>query len=154
MNIRKAEHADKDVVLALLDEFRSDCIEQITGKPTESNTARTAGAKIFESLLSRSDYGILLLIDDSTEVVGIVTGYLCPMLRSGQMRAEVEEFFIKKHHRGKDNASLLMNAFFDWCKSHNVQKINLESDNQLERAHGFYKKYGFETTAKRFSKKV
>lgn len=152
MNVRRPELKDKNVILALLDEFRTDCIEQITGKPAESHTARTDGSKIFETLLSRSDYCIFLLEDSNLEAVGIITGYLCPMLRSGQMRAEVEEFFIRKTNRGNGNAELLMNTFFDWCKSHNVQKINLESDNQLERAHGFYKKFRFENKAQRFVK--
>lgn len=75
------------------------------------------------------------------------------MLRNGAMRAEVEEFFVMKNNRESGNAALLMDAFFEWCKEHNVQKINLESDNELQRAHKFYEKYGFETRAKRFSKK-
>jgi GNAT superfamily N-acetyltransferase len=154
MVARKAELSDRDAVLNLLDEFRADCIEQITGKPGESKSARTGGLKIFEKLLSRSDYCVLLLVDESSASVGIITGYLCPMLRNGEMRAEVEEFFIKKNYRGKDNAKLLMNAFITWCQSHNVKKVNLESEIGLIRAQAFYKKYGFETKAQRFIKKL
>ena len=47
-----------------------------------------------------------------------------------------------------------MDAFFDWCKSKGVVKVNLESDNDLHRAHSFYKKYGFESKAQRFVKKL
>lgn len=47
-----------------------------------------------------------------------------------------------------------MDAFFEWCESNGAVKVNLESDNELERAHGFYKKYGFESKAKRFVKKL
>lgn len=154
MIVRKAKSVDKDVILELLDEFRTDCIEQITGKPAKSNTARNGGTKVFETLLSRSDYNILLLIDSTSEVVGIITGYLCPMLRSGKLRAEVEEFFVKKKSRGNGNAKMLMDAFVSWCKSQDVQKINIESENGLYRAHSFYKKYGFETKAQRFIKKI
>lgn len=154
MMTRPAKSNDKDVVLKLLDEFRTDCIEQITGKPGLSNTARTGGTKVFDILLSRSDYHILLLIDSNSEVVGIITGYLCPMLRSGKMRAEVEEFYVKKKSRGNGNANMLMDAFIFWCKSHDVQKVNIESENDLRRAHGFYKKYGFEIKAQRFVKKL
>lgn len=152
--VRNAKLADKDTVLELLDEFRVDCTEQITGKTVESNSARIGGNKVYKSLLSRPDYCILLLVSPSSEVVGIITGYMCPMLRSGEMRAEVEEFFIKKENRGNNNAKKLMDAFFDWCKLHNVQKVNLESDNYLHRAHSFYIKYGFEIKAKRFVKKL
>lgn len=154
MTIRKPTIADKQTVLSLLDEFRADCIEQLTGQPGESDTARNGGSKIYEALLSRTDYGIFLLANDSSEIVGIITGYLCPMLRSGEMRAEVEEFFVQKAHRGNGNAKMLMNAFFDWCKENKVQKVNLESDNQLKPAHKFYEKYGFETKAQRFVKKL
>jgi GNAT superfamily N-acetyltransferase len=154
MLIRPANLTDKDTILSLLDEFRADCMEQATGQPAESHSARTKGATIFETLLARSDYALFLLTDENSQVVGIITGYLCPMLRSGQMRAEVEEFFIKKENRGGENAKLLMDAFFEWCQTNHVQKVNLESDNALHRAHGFYTKYGFETKAVRFVKKL
>lgn len=155
MIIRKAELSDKNSVLELLDEFRADCIEQITGQPAESDTARIGGVAMFETLLGRADYCLLLLVDSATsKVVGIITGYLCPMLRSGEVRAEVEEFFVKKEFRGQESAKELMDAFFAWCQVKQVTKVNLESDNQLHRAHGFYKKYGFETKAQRFIKKL
>jgi ribosomal protein S18 acetylase RimI-like enzyme len=154
MTIRPAKLSDKAAILNILDEFRSDCIEQITGKPGESNSARTDGVKVFEKLLTNPDYCIRLLVSGSSEIVGIITGYLCPLLRSGQVRAEVEEFYVKKEYRGQDNAEKLMDAFFAWCQSKNVIKVNLESENQLHRAHGFYKKYGFESKAVRFVKKI
>ncbi|EKE05894.1 MAG: hypothetical protein ACD_19C00164G0002 [uncultured bacterium] len=154
MNIRPAKITDKETVLAILDEFRADCMEQTTGKPGESNSARTEGAKVYESLLARDDYALLLLEDEDSKIVGIITGYLCPMMRNGGVRAEVEEFFVQKNSRGNGNAKLLMDAFFEWAKSHNAQKVNLESDNDLKRAHGFYTRYGFETKAQRFVKKT
>ncbi|MFA5894806.1 MAG: GNAT family N-acetyltransferase [Candidatus Shapirobacteria bacterium] len=154
MNIRPATQIDKETVLAILDEFRSDCIEQATGKPGESNSARTEGAKVYESLLARNDYGIFVLENETSKIVGIITGYLCPMMRNGGVRAEVEEFFVQKTSRGNGNAKMLMDAFFEWAKSKNAQKVNLESDNDLKRAHGFYTKYGFEMKAQRFVKKL
>ena len=94
------------------------------------------------------------MINPDSKVVGILTGYLCPMLRNGKVRAEVEEFFVQKEYRGNGNAQKLMDAFFEWCKANNVQKVNLESENELKRAHSFYKNYGFETQAQRFVKKL
>jgi GNAT superfamily N-acetyltransferase len=154
MTIRNANISDKEEVLHLLDEFRADCMTQITGKECSSKTAITQGVDIYDALLERQDYCIKLLLDDTEIVVGIITGYLCPVLRSGEMRAEVEEFFIKSEFRGKSNATNLMDAFFDWCKDKNVKKVNLESDIDLHRAHSFYKKYGFEIKAQRFVKKL
>ena len=154
MTVRSATPSDQAAVLTLLDEFRSDCIQQITGQIQESNTAREGGTTVYKSLLSRPDYCILLLENEHRELVGIITGYLCPMLRNGGVRAEVEEFFVQQASRGNQNATKLMDAFFHWAKSHHVQKINLESDNELKRAHTFYTKYGFETNAQRFVKKI
>jgi len=154
MRVRRATLKDKTTVLELLDEFRVDCIEQITGNSGQSYTARTGGSRMYDSLLARNDYCIYLLINSDSIAVGIITGYLCPMLRSGEMRVEVEEFFVKKEYRGNNNAYKLMDRFFVWCKSQNVTKINLESDNNLHRAHNFYRKYGFECNAQRFSKKL
>jgi GNAT superfamily N-acetyltransferase len=105
-------------------------------------------------LLLRTDYCILLLESEDSKIVGIITGYLCPMLRNGRVRAEIEEFFVQKENRGKGDAQRLMDGFFDWAKSHSAQKVNLESDNELQRAHSFYLKCGFETKAQRFVKKI
>lgn len=154
MEVRTAKKTDKIAILNLLDEFRADCIEQITGKEGFSNTAITGGINIYDSLLNKDDYYISVLVNDSDQVIGIITGYTCPMLRSGEVRAEVEEFFIKQEYRGSGNARKLMDSFFKWCKSKHVTKVNLESDNELVRAHSFYKKYGFETKAQRFVKKI
>lgn len=153
-SVRRAKLADKESVLHLLDQFREDCILQITGKSTKSDTAVTGGTKVYEQLLERADYAVFVLTDADDRVAGIITGYLCPMLRSGQYRAEVEEFFVIEQFRGDGNATKLMDAFFEWCQSQGVTKVNLESDNELSRAHGFYKKYGFETKAQRFVKKL
>lgn len=154
MKVRTAKKSDETNVLNLLDEFRADCIEQITGKEGFSDTAIKGGPKIFDKLLMDENYHISVLVDDSESIVGIITGYVCPMLRSGEHRAEVEEFFVKKEHRGKGGAQQLMDAFFAWCNSKKVTKVNLESDNQLLRAHKFYSNYGFETKAQRFVKKL
>jgi len=154
MKTRNVNISDKEAVLKLLDDFRADCMEQIIGEPSESNSARTGGSQVYDALLSRNDYCAILLVDDDNKAVGIITGYLCPMLRNGGLRAEVEEFYIDKNHRGNGNANLLMDAFFEWCKQNKVQKVNLESENGLNRAHSFYKKYGFATKAQRFVKKV
>ncbi|MFZ1720992.1 MAG: GNAT family N-acetyltransferase [Microgenomates group bacterium] len=152
--IRIAKQSDKDEILRLLDEFREDCIFQITGEEGHSDSAVKHGENLFEVLLTLQDYGIFVAVDEENTIVGIITGYLCPMLRSGSYRAEIEEFFVKSGYRGKGIANELMDAFFDWCNEKGVKKVNLESDNELLRAHGFYKKYGFETKAQRFVKKI
>lgn len=112
MTVRSATLQDKTTVLELLDEFRVDCIEQVTGKPGESHTARTGGSRIYDSLLARKDYCIFLLINTDSKPVGVITGYLCPMLRSGEMRAEVEEFFVKQEYRGSNNGQRTINVSF------------------------------------------
>lgn len=154
MKIRQATVTDKTEVLHLLDEFRADCIFQITGEEGHSDSAIKHGVAIFEEVLNRQDYCIFVAVNEENTIVGIITGYLCPMLRSGGNRAEIEEFFVKTGYRGQGIANDLMDAFFKWCKKQGVTKVNLESDNELSRAHGFYKKYGFESKAKRFVKKL
>ena len=153
MKVRKPLLSEKEIVLKLLDEFREDCIFQITNKEQKSETAINGSQVVYEILLQRIDYFVNIL-EIENDIVGIITGYLCPMMRSGDNRAEVEEFYVKPEYRGKGGANMLMDAFFAWCKDRGVVKINLESDLELERAHHFYKKYGFETKAKRFIKKL
>ena len=57
MKIQKASEADKTEVLNLLDEFRADCIFQITGEEGHSDSAIKQGVNIYEELLDRPDYG-------------------------------------------------------------------------------------------------
>lgn len=154
MKISSATQQNMTEVLELLDEFREDCIFQITGEKSSSTSAVQNGSNLYNELLNREDYGIFVAIDEDNKISGIITGYLCPMLRSGEYRAEVEEFFVKTKYRGQNIAKDLMNTFFDWCSKKGVKKVNLESDNDLLRAHGFYTKYGFESKAKRFIKKI
>lgn len=153
MTVRKATLKDKNAVLSMLDEFRADCITQITGNNGASNSAKTGGVTMYDSLLKRNDYCVLLL-ETQNKIIGVITGYLCPMLRSGQVRAEIEEFYINPGFRGKGGAEKLMDAFFTWCKSKDVVKVNLESNNSLRRAYSFYEKYGFTQDSKRLVKKI
>lgn len=150
ISARPAILSDQGAILHLLDEFRSDCIEQITQKPATSTTAIEYGKSLYKELLDRKDYAIFIAANSTGEVCGVITGYLCPMLRSGSYRAEVEEFFVTKTSRGTQAATLLMDAFVQWSKSNGATKVNLESDCELSRAHSFYKKYGFITKAQRF----
>ncbi len=154
IKIRKATRKDKIAVLQLLDEFRTDCMFQRTKKEGHSDSAIEKGIKTYDDLLERDDYVIYVFVNENDEISGVVSGYLCPMLRTGNYRAEVEEFFVKKEYRGQNIAKKLMDRFFEWCISKEVVKVNLESDNELQRAHSFYKKYGFETSAQRFMKKI
>ena len=154
MNIINAKKEDKFVVLALLDEFMQDYEMQVFGKKNKQTNLRIDNEKMYESLIGNDGYCVLLIIDKKENAVGIITGYLCPMLRTGEMRAEVEEFYVKDEYRGTLVAKKLMDAFFRWCKIKDVKEVNLESNDNLRRAHSFYRKYGFEIKAKRFVKKL
>lgn len=150
MIIRKAELTDKVSIFQALDRFREDCIFQITGDIVESNYAtNNIKTDYFEKYILNSNYICYLLFDETT-LCGIITGYICPMLRIGKYRAEVEEFYIIPKYRGKDNANMLMDKFVSWAKDYGAVKVNLESDNEFIRAHGFYKNYRFVSKAKRF----
>lgn len=153
MIIRQVTFDDKNNVLKILDQFREECIFQITNTRQKSTSAVDGGVNIYDDLINNNNVAIFIVEEDN-KIKGIISGYLVPMLRNGKNRLEIEDFFVVPEMQGKGVATKLMEAMFAWAKEKGAVKVNLESDLGLKRAHCFYEKYGFTTDARRFVKKI
>lgn len=141
MNIHIATAEDKENVLKLFDEF--SCLLQAKDVPSEK------GGAIFDEIVSRDDTKIFLAEEDG-HVLGLATLYLLPNIRHGWHRGHIEDFFVTANNRGKGVGTKLFTAVKEYCRSHGITVIKLDSGNELTNAHKFYEKNGGKTTERFF----
>ncbi len=154
MNIIKATKSHKNIVLKLLDDFRTECYKIITPEKNYiSTTAKDNGGPFFEKLAESANSAIFLA-EDNEHYLGIATVNAVPQFRYGRQIAEIEELFVYPEYQGKGVAIELVRAVEKWAKEHTITHIRLESGNELARAHGFYAKAGFRHYAKAYEKKI
>lgn len=152
MEIIQARQQNKDGVLKFLDAFRT-YVMHIQGSWDVSHTAQDLGSEVFQEYVDSKDYTILIAIDNNT-ILWIITISRIPVVRKGVFHWEVQEFFVDPKLHGTLVAGDLMNAAEKWCSDNSIVSLRLESDNALKRAHWFYRKHGFVTTAERFEKTI
>jgi len=154
MTINKADKTHKQIVLKLLDDFRTECHRIINPeKKIVSTTAQENGGQLFEKMVD-SPTSAIFLAEDSGKYIGVATVNALPQFRYGRYIAEVEEMFVYPEHQGKGVAIELLNTVEKWAKEHTMSYIRLESGNELARAHGFYEKAGFRHYAKAYEKHI
>ena len=154
MTINKADKTHKQIVLKLLDDFRTECYKIISPeKKYVSTTAQDNGSSLFEKMVD-SPTSAVFLAEENNKFIGIATVNSVPQFRYGRHIAEVEEFFVYPEYQGKGVAIELLHTVEKWAKEHTMSYIRLESGNELARAHGFYEKAGFRHYAKAYEKHI
>ncbi|MFC2142944.1 GNAT family N-acetyltransferase [Candidatus Aenigmatarchaeota archaeon] len=152
IEILKADKTHKEVVLKLLDDFVTACIQVIDPeKGFISTAAKESGSPVFDEVVDSTD-GAIFLAKDENNYVGIVTVYKIPQIRKGRCCAEIEEMYVVDEFQGKNVAEKLVDAVIKWAKENSIKCVRLESSNELKRAHGFYEKAGFKFYAKAYEK--
>ncbi len=143
IEIIRADKSHKDIVLELMDEFRTEVTKIVDPlSKTVSQTARQHGSDLFyDVVLSKT--GAIFLAKNNDKFVGIVTIYKIPQIRKGMYVGEIEEMYVGPAYQGKGAASLLVEAVLGWAKDEGLKVVRLESSSVLERAHKFYEKSGF-----------
>lgn len=150
MKIIKAERKDKEVVLQLLDEFRTECLRIISPHDTRVFvTATELGQSIFDQIVESKASAIFIAFFD-TEAIGVLTIHKMPRLRKADYCAEIEEMYVKPKFQGQNVAKELLISAINWAEKNAIRTIRLETNNSLERAHSFYVKSGFINYGKAF----
>lgn len=142
MKIIKATQNEKDLVLSLLDDFRS-YVFKLNGVNTVSDTARTLGVDLFDKIIELENYAVFIATEGDNEGVGIITINKSIVLRKGSNKAEVEEFFVKEGSQNNGVGSKLLEKAEQWAKDKNCSYMELISGNELAQAHKFYEAKGF-----------
>jgi GNAT superfamily N-acetyltransferase len=141
MKIRVATAADKEQVLALMDEFSE--------KYHQEDKPSLVGGNIFDEILKRDDT-MIFVAEDNSKLLGLATLYLLPNIRHGWHRGHIEDFFVTESLRGKGVGTQILNAIKEYCNKNNIKVIKLDSDVNLVNAHKFYEKNGGKFTEKMF----
>lgn len=155
ITIRQASLKDQNIVLKILDDFRTACMSIIVPEAHQiSSTAKDSGAPVFNDVIKNPQHGAIFLAFDDEQSIGAISIYKIPQVRKGQYRGEIEEIFAAPEYQGKGIGKLLMEEAIRWAKQNNIGSIQLISNFHLLRAHSFYKKMGFIETSKSFERKL
>jgi len=155
IKVRQATKEDKEIVLNILDDFRTVCRSIINPEGKEICTeAKRFGSPIFSEVIDTPKNGAVFLAFDDLKCIGAISIYRVPQIRRGVFRAEIEEMYAEPAYHGKGVGTMLMQRAEKWAKDNNISTIQLISNFALKRAHSFYKKMGFIETSKSFEKTV
>ena len=141
MQTRLATPADKDQILALFDDFSA--MLNTTDSPSQ------IGGPILDEILVRPDTHVFVA-EEGCRLLGLVTFFLLPNVRHGFHRGHIEDFFVSTAARREGVATALFQAVTDYCRSHGITVIKLDSGNDLTGAHAFYESVGGRSTERFF----
>jgi GNAT superfamily N-acetyltransferase len=144
MDIRQANRNDKEMVLNVLDKF-NDFIhsneKNWDGKL--STSASENSGYLFDEMFDLGRSKIFIAIEDN-EAIGFLEIHKVPRFRTSKYYGEIEGMFVMEEYYGKGVAKELMKLAYNWAKEQKFDCVRLYSGFELERAHAFYKKMGFD----------
>lgn len=142
MNIRKAEAKDLDIVIELnYALFLSD--ERHFYDLNVEWPRQKEGREYFAGVIDGSK-GVCFVAELDGDVVGYLAGCIQkPHATLNHRCAELENMFVKEAFRSKGAGGLLVDAFIEWCKQQNADRIVVGAYTPNTRAIAFYKNHGF-----------
>ena len=138
IRLRKANRKDIDEILNLL--------YQLQRPRPRTSSEYTAFRKRISQYLGEKDKRIIVSERDS-KIVGLVSMVLLPRLNRTKLELYIPELVVSENHRGSGVGKSLIESCISMAKKKKCFRIRLESGNQREGAHLFYKKIGFEQSA-------
>lgn len=140
MTVRLATPKDKMAVLSLMDELGEEINKKRGYSPHNAEASRVGGG-MFDEVVRRKDTTIFVAEEDG-KLVGLMTFYLLPNLRHGFYGGHIEDVVVSAPHRRKGIGTALFAAVKQYCVTHGVSVIKLDSALQLTEAHAFYERQG------------
>jgi GNAT superfamily N-acetyltransferase len=120
------------------------------GRPRpKSKQERLCFKKQITSYLTGRDKKILVA-EKNHIIIGLITMVFMPRLNRTRKELYVPELVITKNHRQSGVGKLLIDSCIGLAKKKNCFRIRLESGHRRKGAHEFYKKNGFEQSAKTY----
>lgn len=141
--IRSASKKDIPIVLDLLYDL---------GRP---KPRKDSDVEIFRKLVSQyitnSDKKILVAVRDDIQIVGMVSVVFLPRLNRSTLEMYVPELVVLDEFQNQGIGKKLINSCISLAKEKKCFRIRLESGNQRQDSHKFYKYLGFEQHALSFT---
>lgn len=134
VSVRIALAKDEKAVMALLIQLLGS--SSVDGEPVDRSTAASA---TYRELLSGAR-GQILLAEDQTGPLGVLTLSFNMAIRYGGEYAQIEELIVDPDARGKNVGGTLVKACIEAARARKCREIGLYA---MEGNVAFYEKYGF-----------
>jgi N-acetylglutamate synthase-like GNAT family acetyltransferase len=138
ITIRKANKRDIDEILNLLYQLQRP-------KPKTISEGIAFRKRIFQYLDEKDKK--IIVSEQNSKIIGLVSMMFLPRLNRTKLELYIPELVVSKDNRGSGVGKSLMESCVNMAKKKKCFRIRLESGNQREDAHEFYKKIGFEQSA-------
>jgi GNAT superfamily N-acetyltransferase len=79
-------------------------------------------------------------------VIGMCSGQIVISTAEGGPALLVEDVVVRSDWQGRKTGSLLLDALSRWAIGKGISRLQLLADNTNQKALGFYKKLGWQTT--------
>jgi N-acetylglutamate synthase-like GNAT family acetyltransferase len=145
LTIRKATSKDIPSILNLLYELERP-------KPLD-----VSGTELFKNKINEyfsDSQKTIIVSEQEKEVTGFVSAIYLRRLNQFKLEMYIPELIVTKRNRQAGTGKKLMQYCTELAKQNNCYRIRLESGNQRNDAHEFYKNIGFEQSALSFTKYI
>lgn len=132
--MRRASLVDIQLLVRMMAEFYA-------GSPYILNPRRAADA--FSALLSDERLGSIWILQSNSQDVGYVVLTLCHSMTFGGMVAVVDDFFIQPTFRGAGLGKAAMAEVRNYCATHGIRAIHVETGHDNTVALAVYRGAGF-----------
>jgi GNAT superfamily N-acetyltransferase len=139
--IREAESSDSGAIAHLVTQL---------GYPT-TVTEMTDRLKW---LLSRPEYQVLVAVESSGRVIGMVGAYVGHALEFDGVYGRLTGLVVDEGVRGRGVGKRLMQDIEGWLKAQGAVVLILTSGQHRKEAHEFYRTLGYDQTGVRFAKRL
>jgi N-acetylglutamate synthase-like GNAT family acetyltransferase len=143
--IREAARIDIPSILNLLYELERP-------KPLDKFGVESFRNKIDEYFLDSQK--TIIVSEQGKEITGFVSIIYLKRLNQFKSEMYIPELIVTERFRQFGTGKKLMQHCNDLAKQNNCYRIRLESGNQRNNAHEFYKNIGFEQSALSFTKHI
>ncbi|PLX49275.1 MAG: GNAT family N-acetyltransferase [Desulfobulbaceae bacterium] len=137
LSIRPAGITDIDDLLSLLHLLFS--IE----KDFVFDTARVRHGL---ALMLASKQSVVLVAEESGQVIGMCTGQLTISTAEGGPALLVEDVVVRQGQQGRGVGRALLHALEGWARSRDIGRLQLLADRNNDPALAFYTKLGWQAT--------
>jgi GNAT superfamily N-acetyltransferase len=119
-------------------------IAELSGQLGYPATAGEIDSRM-ECLTADGRTAIFVAVSDDAAAVGWISVRSDLTLEGGSY-AEIAGLVVDEAHRGRRIGEALLRAAEDWARAKGHGRIRVRSNVVRERAHGFYRRLGYQTT--------
>lgn len=150
MNQATIRFANNDDYLEFLPVYEKFLIDVDTSHPD----LETKGETLFIEYINQPKNFIILALENDS-VIGISEiGVKYRRFRDKTERIEVNSMYVLPEHQGKGIGSMIIDFIERFANQESIERIYLNSGNNTQAAHKFYKKNGYEQYGVAFKKKL